>query len=250
MSVINDIMQLETAAWINNQINELPDRAKFRASSALRSLQWANGTYEAGMPIPACFCALHATEEAVAAFISCAKVYGYADAKMINIKDHAAKATVSLLAQKVSEILLQYQMAVALNPKTDALVARYVVDGQTHYNEASTKLLHFLDDQEKVRPDFYDELVNMFDDVDELKEAVKKGQEVRNTIFYATSKDYPTGFDKPEEALARECKISLGLIWAALDIQKNEGELIPFIKQALQTASIVIPGLKNKSCKC
>ena len=56
MSVIDEIMQLETAAWINNRLNVLPDRAKFRASSAFRSLQWANGIYEAGMPIPACFC--------------------------------------------------------------------------------------------------------------------------------------------------------------------------------------------------
>ncbi|MEY8099674.1 hypothetical protein AB9F29_20040 [Falsihalocynthiibacter sp. S25ZX9] len=73
MSVINEIMQNEAAAWINSQINELPDRAKFRASSALR---WANGIFDSDMPIPACFCALHATEEAVAAFISCAKECG------------------------------------------------------------------------------------------------------------------------------------------------------------------------------
>ncbi len=246
MSVIDEIMRLKTAAWINSQINELPDRAKFRASSALRSLQWANGIFDADMPIPACFCALHATEEAVAAFISCAKVHGYADAKMINIKDHAAKATVSLLAQKVSGILVQYQVAVAHNPKTETLSARYAVDGQTHYNEASTKLFHFRDDQENVRPDFYDELVNMFGDVAELKEAVKKGQEARNTIFYATSSGYPTGFDRPEESLARECQITLGLIWAALDIKRNEGEIIPFVEQALKTATIVIAELKKK----
>ena len=245
MSVIDEIMQQETAAWINNQINELPDRAKFRASSALRSLQWANGIFEAGMPIPACFCALHATEEAVAAFISCAKVCGYGDAKMINIKDHAAKATVSLMAQKISGILHQYQVSVALNSKTDALAARYAVDGQTHYNEASTKLFHFRDDQKNILPDFYAELVSMFGDIDELKTSVKTGQEARNSIFYATSTDYPTGFDKPEESLARECQISLGLIWAALDMKKNESELIPFIKQALQTANIVIAEIKK-----
>lgn len=198
------------------------------------------------MPVPACFCALHATEEAVAAFISCAKEYGYANAKMINIKDHSAKATVSLLASKISNILISYHVAVAVNPKTESLAARYLVDGQTHYNDASTKLFHFIDDQEQIRPDFYDELVSMFGDVAELKEAVKSGQETRNEIIYATSTGYPSVFKKPNESLARECQLSLGLIWAALDMKRNDGELIPFVEQALRTANMVITELKKK----
>lgn len=249
MSVIDSLMRLETAAWINSRIGELPDRAKFRASSALRSLQWANDIYEANMPIPACFCALHATEEAVAAFISCAKVYGYADARMINIKDHADKATISLLAQKVSNLLTPYKVAVALNPETDNLVLRYVLDDKTYYSDASAKLFHFRDDKEKPLSDFYDELVDMFGDIAELITAVRRGQEARNKIFYATSTGYPTGFDTPEVSLAREGQISLGLIWAALDIKRNEGELIPFFKQALRTANIVIAELKKKESK-
>lgn len=67
MSVIDDIMQKETAVWINHEIADLPDRAKFRASSSMRSLKWANDIFDADIPIPACFCALHATEEAKAA---------------------------------------------------------------------------------------------------------------------------------------------------------------------------------------
>lgn len=98
--------------------------------------------FDAEMPIPACFCAIHSAEDAVAAFISSAKEYGYDDARMTNIKDHVAKATVSLLAQKIPGILRigRYQVAVALNPKTQALAARYIADGQTHCNEALTKL--------------------------------------------------------------------------------------------------------------
>lgn len=206
----------------------------------------ANGIFDAGMPIPACFCALHATEEAVAAFISCAKECGYDEAKNINIMDHAAKATVSLLAQKVSGILLHYKVAVALDTKTQTLATRYIVDGQTHYNEASTKLFHYRDDKENALPDFYDELVKMFGDVNELKKAVKVGQEARNTIFYASSKGYPTGFDDPSESLARECQLTLGLIWGAIDLTRNADQKIPFIEQALQTANIVIAELKKR----
>jgi len=246
MSVIDEIMRRESAAWISGQIDELPDRGKFRASSALRSLQWANGIFDAGMPIPACFCALHATEEAVAAFVSCAKECGYDEAKNINIKDHAAKATVSLLAQKVSGILLRYKVAVALNPKSQALAARYIAEGQTHYNEASTKLFDYRDDEENVQPDFYDELVKMFGDVKELKKAVRVVQEARNTIFYASSKGYPTGFEDPSESLSRECQLTLGLIWGAIDLTRNAGQKIPFIEQALRTANIVIADLKKR----
>ena len=246
MSAIDKIMDREPAVWINKQIDGLPDRAKFRALSAVRSLEWANDIFDAGMPIPACYCALHATEEAVAAFISCAKVCGYGDCAKINIKDHAAKATVSLLAQKVSNILFPYQVAVALHSKEDTLVARYVVEGETYCNEASMKLFHFRDNQEYMLSDFCDELIGMFGNVDKLKAAVKKGQEARNTIFYATRTGYPTGFVEAEKELIRGSKLSLGLIWAALDMKKNEGELIPFIEQALKTANIVIAELKNK----
>lgn len=245
MSVIDKIMRKDSSIWINRQIITLPDRGKYRASSALRSLQWANGIFDAGMPIPACFCALHATEEAVAAFVSCAKECGYDEAKRINIKDHMAKATVSLLAQKVSGILYHYQVAVALNAESQTLVARYIVDDETYYNEASTSLFHFRDHEAQAMPDFYDELVNMFGDVAELKKAVKVGQEARNAIFYASSDGYPTGFDDPSESLARECQLTLGLIWGAIDLTKNADQRIPFIEQALATANRVISELKR-----
>lgn len=246
MSVIDKIMKNDSAMWINQQIEKLPDRAKFRASNAVRSLQWANAIYESDLPIPACYCALHATEEAVAAFISCAKECGYGDNAKINIKDHAAKATVSLLAQKVSTILESYSVAVAYDPRSDTLAARYTLGGEAYYNEVSTKLFHFIDNEKNVRKYFHDELIKMFDDVGELEIAVSKGQEARNAIFYATSSSYPAGFDEPEASLGRECQITLGLIWAAIDIRSHEGELIPFIDQALRTANIVIAELKAK----
>ena len=245
MGVIEKIMRKESYNWINSQIIALPDRGKYRASNALRSLQWANGIFDAGMPIPACFCALHATEEAVAAFVSCAKECGYNEATKINIKDHMAKATVSLLAQKVSSILTHYQVSVALNVETQTLVARYILDGETHYNEASTNLFHFRDRDAQIMPDFYGELINMFGDLAELKKAVRIGQETRNAIFYASSDGYPTGFDDPSESLTRECQLTFGLIWGAIDITKNAGQKIPFIEQVLATANRVISELKR-----
>ena len=91
MTEIERIMQLEVSGWIREKIKELPDSGKFRAVSAIRSLQWANANYVAGMPIPAAYFALHATEEAVASFISCAKDCHYGDDAKINLRDHQAR---------------------------------------------------------------------------------------------------------------------------------------------------------------
>lgn len=246
MSVINKIMKNTAAKWIDGRIGMLPDRAKFRASSAIRSLQWANGIFDAGMPIPACFCALHATEEAVSAFISSAKEAGYEDARGINIKNHADKATVSLLAQKISTILKPYEVAVAPRPDGKDLAVRFVLKGNTIYNDASTNLFHFIDAEENVKPDFHDTLVGIIGDVETLRREIRDVQEARNTLFYATKTGLPTGFENPSESLSRECYLTLGLIWAALDINKNKGHNIIFIEQALKTANIIIDEARGK----
>lgn len=245
MGSIDRIMSCEPAKWVNAKIDELPDRAKFRAFNSIRSLNWANIIYEAGLPIPACYCALHATEEAVAAFISSAKISGYGDDAKINILDHQSKATISLLTQKMSNILQQYSPAVAFDPKNDALAARLSHNGEYVYNVASVDLIHFRDSENRVSEDFFDELVKMFGDIKELKNAILIGQNARNKIFYADSEGYPTGFDKPEDSLERECQVSLGLIWASIEIHRRKGELSPLIVQALRTANLVISELKK-----
>lgn len=245
MSVIDQMMQLEAARWINEKIKDLPDSAKFRAASAIRSLQWANANYDAAMPIPAAYFALHATEEAVASFICCAKACGYGAHAKINLKDHQAKATVSLLAQKVANLLEPYQPAIAVQPQTDTLVTRFTVDGEMRYAEASTDLFHFTDDVKGDRkPDFLEEIVGEFGEIGGLKQAVIDGQEARNIILYATNTGLPTGFLDPQASLQRECQLTLGLIWAAIDVSRNNGVTIAFVAQALRTAAMVIAEVK------
>jgi hypothetical protein len=246
MSVIDKIMSEEAAKWVNLKIEELPDRAKFRAYNSIRSLNWANTIfYEADLPIPACYCAMHATEEAIAAFISSAKESGYGDDAKINIKDHQAKATISLLSQKLSNILSKYSPAVAHEPKSDTLVARLSCNGELIYHPASVHLIHFRDSKDHVAENFFDDVVKMFDsDIGSLRNAVLNIQEARNGMFYADSCGYPSGFDAPEQSLERECQISLGLIWASIDIHRSKGELAPLIVQVLRTANMIIAELK------
>jgi hypothetical protein len=187
------------------------------------------------MPIPAAYFALHATEEAVAAFVSTAKAYGYGNDAKINLKDHKAKATVSLIAQKVSNLLADYDVGLAHDPKSDNL------------REASTSLFHFTHGEDGDRKaDFLDEVISSFGDIRALKQAVIDGQAARNTILYATSTGLPTGFVDPEASLRRECQLTLGLIWAAIDVSRNQGGQIAFIVQALRTANLVIEDLRAK----
>ncbi|RKF17719.1 hypothetical protein D6851_15790 [Altericroceibacterium spongiae] len=244
-------MRLDVAKWITHQIEDLPDAGKFRASSAIRSLDWASKNYASGMPIPATYFALHATEEAVAAFVSCAKKRGYGNDAKINLRDHKAKATVSLLAQKTCDFVSSFDPAIALNPDLNQIVARFTVDGQVHYQPASTNLFHFTQGKDGDRKeDFFDELVEDFGNIETLKKTVIKGQEARNEILYATDKGYPTGFIHPEESLRRECLLTLGLIWAALDIVRSERGSIALIVQALRTATLVIESMSSKNhCK-
>lgn len=241
-------MRLDVAKWINRQIVNLPDSGKFRASSAIRSLEWASRNYASGMPIPATYFALHATEEAVAAFVSCAKKSGYGDDAKINLRDHKAKATVSLLAQKTSNFLKAFAVGLRVDSSSDQLVARFTVDDQVHYQVASTNLFHFKQRRDgECQQDFFDDLVEVFGNIENLKEAVIKGQEARNEILYATSKALPTGFLDPESSLRRECQLTLGLIWAAIDIARSERGGIAFITQALRTATLVIEGMSSKN---
>lgn len=247
MNVIDEIMHLPPTRWIEEKIGILPDRAKFRAASAVRSLRWASMNYDAEMFIPAAYLALHATEEAVAAFVSCAKACGYGDDAKINLKDHRAKATVSLLVQKVSNLLDDYRIGIAVDPSGDGLAARLTINGSVHYREASTRIFHFTAGEHgDPKADFLDEVVATFGDIEELKRAVLHGQEVRNTILYATSTGLPTGFLDTEASLRRECQLTLGLIWASLDIVRNGEEPSIFIAQALRTASLVISQIGKK----
>lgn len=249
MTEIERIMQLEASLWIIEKIKELPDSGKFRAASAVRSLKWANANYEAGMPIPAAYFALHATEEAVASVISCAKdCCSYGDDAKINLRDHQAKATVSFLAEQVSRFLAELKIYLAVNPQSDTLVAKMTIDDKDRlYDPASTKLFHFTDGQSAdPKPDFLDELIKEVGKIEKLKKSVTDGQEARNTILYATKTGLPTGFLEPEASLKRECLLTLGLIWVGLDVVRNSDEQIPFVAQALRTANLVIGSMKKK----
>ena len=102
------ILDHEIARWIFDHANNLENgRTKFCSFNALRFLRWAHEIFEVS-PIVASFCALNATEEAVAAFISAAKNHGHRKyAKNVNLHNHHSKALVSVFAQRCTQVVSQ-----------------------------------------------------------------------------------------------------------------------------------------------
>lgn len=109
---MDSIFQTEISRWIIEKHSVLSDSSKHRAGNALQFAQWAKELQETAPPV-ASFCALHAVEEAVAAFIAAAKTCGHSDrAKRLNTRDHLSKALVSILAGRASRAASQGHLAI------------------------------------------------------------------------------------------------------------------------------------------
>ncbi len=246
MSIIRTLFAHDATQWVLRNIDTLPKRARFRAYNAIRNLEWADTAFEAAIPIPATYCALHATEEAVAAFVSCAKECGYGDDAKINIRDHEAKAAVSLLTQAVINALQGVSPAVAYHEEKDVVAARLSFDGEHSFGPASLGMVEFFDGPEKTKTAEHltDVLHKQFKDQTALRHEVRRIQTARNAIFYANEKGVPTGFHEPQETLERECKIVLALVWGAIDLYDKKSYKLPLVVQALRTATLLIEDLK------
>ncbi len=239
MSVIDNVMKTEAARWIGSEIKLLPNKAKYRAFSSIRALKWANNIYDSGMPIPASYCALHATEEAVAAFVSCLKVCGYGENAKVNIKDHREKSVISILAQNIASVVQKYNPAVAVDQIENKLLVRITSENREYIQEASTTSFYFRADDDSISKDFYPNILNSFGDIETLKRAIDEAQRARLEIFYASDTGYPKGFDEPEKLLRRECHLCLALLWATVDVYAHKETQIPFIVQALNTIKLI-----------
>lgn len=70
--------------------------------------------------------------------------------------------------------------------------------------------------------------------IEDLQAEVRKVAEARNDLLYATNTGVQTGFKSPEASLFRETQLSLGLIWATVDMYMNPDQDRPFINQVLE----------------
>lgn len=241
-SNLSEILEHDVSRWVVDSVSKLEaGRAKFCSVNSLRFLRWASEIFEIS-PIVASFCALNATEEAVAAFIASAKKHGHKKlAKQVNLHDHQSKALVSVFAQRCSLAAKQGRLAIAVNQNRDMLAFRLPDESGDRYGPLHLSSFRIYPNIETAG----DGLIPLGDMplVEDLQEEVRRVAEARNQLLYATNTGIQTGFKSPQASLVRETQLSLGLIWATVDICMNPDQDRPFINSVLE-------GMAALSTKC
>lgn len=242
ISASTEILEHEVTRWIVDKANNLENcRAKFCSINALIFLRWAHEIFETS-PIVASFCALNATEEAVAAFIAAAKKHGHKEfAKQVNLHDHQSKALVSMFAQRCSCAAEQGRLAFALGLNRDNLAFR-VPDGDG-YRYDHLHLSAFRIHPNTEMPGNGNIALGDMPSPEDLQAEATKVAEARNRLLYATDTGIPSGFKSPQTSLLRETQLSLGLIWATVDMYMNPDQDRPFIDNVLE-------GMASLNTKC
>jgi hypothetical protein len=139
-----DLLNSEFSKWICNKIELLDGRAKYCAQNALLFAKWAADSKSSAPPV-ASFCAIHAVEEAVASFISSAKVSGHAKrAKQINLHNHLYKALVSIFASRASIAAHQGKMGIAVHQDGESLAFRVPTETSFFYNRLPLRQLQLV----------------------------------------------------------------------------------------------------------
>lgn len=225
------IFQSDASRWILSKIPELNDSSKYRADNSIRFTIWANELKETAPPV-ASFCAIHAIEEAVAAFICAAKTCGHTRrAKDVNIHDHLSKALVSIFAQRASLAAHQGRLGVAVHPDGKSLAYR-LPDGEG-YRYSSLHLSVFYVDFDETSGAEDRQFLGQVPMLDDIETEVKRVANSRNGVLYASDNGSPTGFLDIETEVERAKAISLGLIWGSIDLHLDPAQGGTFIQVVL-----------------
>jgi hypothetical protein len=246
MSIVDEILSKPESQWVLARIDKLQGRAKYCAFNAVRFLRSADNIL-VHEPIAAAFCAMHATEEAVASVICSAKTNGYSGlAKSVNIRDHKQKAVVSLFAESCVAFVQDHQPAIAYHPEKDILAIRVSTSDGFQYNDLSLSVFGFNSNLENKSLDNITQVfVNRFLSRENLMKEIENAADLRNKILYASNTGYPSGFTDPEQALHRAAQLTIGLVWAAVDMVVNSGVQQPIVKQILSAIIDVSTGTSN-----
>ena len=233
LSASVEVFDHDVSKWIISSANSLGNcRAKFCSINSLRFLKWAHEIFPIS-PIVASFCALNATEEAVVAFIDAAKKHGHKKyANVVNLHDHQDKALISVFAQRCTRAAKQGRLAIAVAPDEDALVFRVPVGDGYRHDKLHLSAFRIYPNRESPEPG--DIALGGFPTLTELETEVQKVAEARNKLLYATKTGIQSGFKEPQSSLLRETQLSLGLIWATVDLYRNPDQDRPFIDMVLE----------------
>lgn len=255
------IIENDMAKWVQDRIESLPKRSKLCAHNAVRSLYWAGGiatlestTYregERGYRVPATFFLMHAMEEAVAAFIACAKESGYRKlAKNINPKDHIHKTMLPWLCGQIVEMLGAYKIAVAYQSEHERIAVKYEENGKPLYRVASMQLLKSVDENGDPSISIEEDIYERFSDVKTVNKLIKENASYRNILIYADDDGFRTGPHELEAELRDLSKTVMGILWATVDMWEHKDEPIQLVEIILKTTHELAESAKaKKTCK-
>ncbi|AUQ48518.1 hypothetical protein PhaeoP83_00197 [Phaeobacter inhibens] len=231
MAILNRFFEAEAANWVVDKIDVLEGRAKFCAYNALRYLKWANETY-AVSSLVSNFNGLHATEEAVACFISSGVRFGSnANASKIKLREHKTKALVSIFAQRCLRSIDGHRVKFGVSPNHDNLIFDLPIVEGGWRGEFHLSQLRLMDEGAEACSDW--QKLGEGPDLDDIFEEISKASKARNALLYADDDGVPTGFTDPEEALIRDTKLTFGLIWAAVDLHMDPARDSDFLNRFL-----------------
>ncbi|MBY3238685.1 hypothetical protein HFO17_29850 [Rhizobium laguerreae] len=252
--VVKAIIDHPVADWVYRRANErLSGRALSCAVNARNHLVRAQRIADEGISNTiAYFCATHATEEAVAAFITSAKEHGYRKlAGKVNIRDHAQKAVVAAYVQIIAGYAQDMKLAVTHHSESDDVIARVHIGYADKVYPLGLRLFSFNENGGDPSPEAaFEAFSSLFPSTDEMVERVHKRANFRDQALYAGDEGGPALTRKQlDEGLREHTFLTLGLIWAAMDVTGHTNQE-PFVVQTLGAISSVINIVRPpKVCK-
>lgn len=252
--VVKALIDHPVADWVYRRANEkLSGRSLSCAVNARNHLVRAQKIADAEISNTiAYFCATHATEEAVAAFIASAKQYGYQKlARKVNIHDHAQKAVVSAYAQIISGHAEELKLAIAYNPAADDVLARIRIGGEETVYPLRLRLFSFNEDGEDSSSEAaIDAFRSWFPNPAAMIARVYERASFRDKALYAGDDGGPAlSRQQLNDGLREHTLLTLGLIWAATDVTSHE-QPEPFVMQILGAIAAVIDQVRPpRVCK-
>ena len=244
---IRPILEHEIAHWLQRRAAaDLKGRALACSINARNFLVRAEKIAK-DSTIVSYFCATHATEEAVAAFVSACKSAGYPEAKAINLHDHKNKASVSAFAQFISGHLHDTGLSIAHRPDDDVLVARIPDGDEIQYFPLGLHLFTFNEDrQSETHKNAFEGFSSLFGSPEDMRRHIVTRSTFRDRALYASKGGAPAmSIDVLARQLQDHTFLTLGLIWAAIDVVSHR-EREPFVIQVLGAINEVNAGFRPK----
>lgn len=174
------------------------------------------------------FCITHATEEAVVSLIQTARQTGYEpDIKKFNHTVHRHKAVVTYFAQQIGDLLTDMSFETSYSEDHDKIYFRQPTKSPQEVSILELKAFNFIDDAGAI--DYQNESMLL----DEIKKDKKKTVEYikdlskfRDKVLYATDSHIPgISRESMEAQLLLNTKLSLGMIWAAIELHREKSPL-------------------------